>query len=311
MTETNPESEDSGEATGAAAAGPVASAYPGAGTAETSAGRPWAPGEKPPESRGEGSSADASAPHGDPRGTPKAAGEGSTSRPSAPAEQPIGADWPRFQSHKVIRAAKIVGVVHDTSTGDITSLSVRAGDGAPEGFTPTQAGMEGRVSIGDYALIYPDGFKSVSPAQSFEEGYSPYEDGPAAKKTVGTSLGIEVAEDGTGTVEATLAGETQPSVALPAGHRFFSLIPEMIRTFLRDVAGATEAPAALGEQPEPAVGARSRTELRTVRGAPLRPVAQPPIPPGQPPTPAQAALTPPIQPPVAGTPAPSRPANLR
>jgi hypothetical protein len=31
--------------------------------------------------------------------------------------------------------------------------------------------MMDRVTVGDYAMLYPDGFRSVSPKKAFEEGY--------------------------------------------------------------------------------------------------------------------------------------------
>ena len=38
--------------------------------------------------------------------------------------------------------------------------------------THNLGGMAERAQIGDYAILYPDGFKSVSPRKAFEEGYT-------------------------------------------------------------------------------------------------------------------------------------------
>ena len=82
-------------------------------------------------------------------------------------------EWPRYQSHKIVQAAKIVAVtVH---LGRVTAMDVRPVEGGPtEQFMPTQEGMADRVGVGDWAMLYPDGFKSVSPAKAFEEGYTIY-----------------------------------------------------------------------------------------------------------------------------------------
>ena len=80
-------------------------------------------------------------------------------------------DWPQYESHKVVRAARIVGIVQHL--GRTTSMDVQPVEGGPtEQFMPTQDGMADRVGVGDYAMFYPDGFKSVSPKKAFEEGYT-------------------------------------------------------------------------------------------------------------------------------------------
>ena len=33
--------------------------------------------------------------------------------------------------------------------------------------------MTARATMGDWAMVYPDGFKSISPAKAFEDGYTP------------------------------------------------------------------------------------------------------------------------------------------
>lgn len=78
--------------------------------------------------------------------------------------------WERYKSHKIIEAAKIVNVVPGTGTTR-TMLTVELADGTREDFLPSQPGMEDRVTVGDYAMRYPDGFRSVSPRQVFEDGY--------------------------------------------------------------------------------------------------------------------------------------------
>lgn len=80
--------------------------------------------------------------------------------------------WPKFQSHKVVRAAKIVAI-HDDGEGP-DFLWVDPGTGTLEQFVPTERAYLGRAQVGGYAVIYDndDGeFRSVSPKAAFEDGY--------------------------------------------------------------------------------------------------------------------------------------------
>ena len=82
--------------------------------------------------------------------------------------------WPQYESHKVVRAAKIIGI---PNSGD--HLIVAPSDDATESFVPTEPAMIKRAELGGYAVIYkpddkhPNGYGSVSPAKAFEDGYRP------------------------------------------------------------------------------------------------------------------------------------------
>jgi hypothetical protein len=76
-------------------------------------------------------------------------------------------EWPRYESHKIVRAAPIVGIV-----GHGVLVVRSAQDGQTQRFEPTEPAMAARASIGDYAVIYSDGYKSVSPKKAFEDGYT-------------------------------------------------------------------------------------------------------------------------------------------
>jgi hypothetical protein len=71
--------------------------------------------------------------------------------------------WKQYQSHKIVTATQIIAVSTDGKT-----LLVE-GD---EIFEPTVPAMAEKASLGDYAVIYEDGYKSVSPAAAFEDGYT-------------------------------------------------------------------------------------------------------------------------------------------
>lgn len=87
-------------------------------------------------------------------------------------------DWPEYESHKVVRAAKIVGVEKNHGGGRIVQkIWVRPAGAEFDGcgideFWPTIGEMAEKAEIGGYAVLYPDGFKSISPEKAFDEGYT-------------------------------------------------------------------------------------------------------------------------------------------
>lgn len=82
-------------------------------------------------------------------------------------------EWPEYESHKVVRAAKIVAVVFGGPDGEPIHVIVEYDGGTGQQvFVPTVPEMLKKAEIGGYAMLYPDGFKSVSPAKAFEEGYT-------------------------------------------------------------------------------------------------------------------------------------------
>lgn len=84
-------------------------------------------------------------------------------------------EMPRYQSHKKVWALKIKSIGADPS--------------APQGsfgsciFTPEEDGYapvkldaayvdKHKPEVGGYYVVYPDGYKSFSPAKAFEDGYT-------------------------------------------------------------------------------------------------------------------------------------------
>ncbi len=90
----------------------------------------------------------------------------------------------RWQSHKIVHAGKIVSItevigdaVGDGKIGPTetnTELAIETADGAVESVIP-EPKMFARYTpvVGDYYVVYDDGYASISPAKAFEEGYSP------------------------------------------------------------------------------------------------------------------------------------------
>lgn len=74
-----------------------------------------------------------------------------------------------YRSHKLIRAGKIIKwnirepntVIVEDYNGEECKIEM-----------PTNAFARGKPNLGDYIVIYSDGYRSWSPAKVFEEGYS-------------------------------------------------------------------------------------------------------------------------------------------
>lgn len=79
-------------------------------------------------------------------------------------------EMPRYQSHKKVWALKIATV---TANAVDRRLLVSFAD---EGFAPMDLAsdivMRYTPVPGDYYVVYDDGYKSISPAKAFEEGYT-------------------------------------------------------------------------------------------------------------------------------------------
>ena len=85
-------------------------------------------------------------------------------------------EMPRYQSHKKVWALKIKSIaIERRMDGKVTFM--------PEepGFAPIEISQEylkkHNPQVGGYYVVYKDGYKSFSPAEAFEEGYSLIEGG--------------------------------------------------------------------------------------------------------------------------------------
>lgn len=77
---------------------------------------------------------------------------------------------PRWQCHKVVRAAKITALGLPTSGGMVLEL----GELGTTFVTDEWVGKHTAdlSVIGSYLVVYADGYTSLSPAKAFEEGYT-------------------------------------------------------------------------------------------------------------------------------------------
>lgn len=101
------------------------------------------------------------------------------------------AELPRWQCHKVVRAAKVMSIAYERANGAgaaILEVAVRyVADSATDRFKfDEQEAPTGRATVtvgeeyvrkhnpnvGGYYVRYEDGYESFSPAAAFEAGYS-------------------------------------------------------------------------------------------------------------------------------------------
>jgi hypothetical protein len=81
----------------------------------------------------------------------------------------VGAEMPRYRSHKIIHALKIEGLFYQPD-GSALLTPAEAGYAT---FSLDKAYVEKhQPKAGGYYVVYADGYKSWSPAKAFEEGYT-------------------------------------------------------------------------------------------------------------------------------------------
>jgi hypothetical protein len=76
-------------------------------------------------------------------------------------------DWPHYQSHRIVQAARIVGFNADRSKAIVQARK----DGPEEEFAPSVPAMLEKAEINGFAMHYDDGFRSIIPQAAFESGY--------------------------------------------------------------------------------------------------------------------------------------------
>ena len=79
----------------------------------------------------------------------------------------------RWRSHKIVTAGEIGRLVSDPPGGKVVALIVTCSDGSAAEFCPGDKFFaRGTPSLGDYYVVYGDGYASWSPRKAFEEGYA-------------------------------------------------------------------------------------------------------------------------------------------
>ena len=78
-------------------------------------------------------------------------------------------ELPRYRCHKEVRALKIEAIAdRETGGGLLYPVDKRY---APIPLSPEYV-QKHKPEPGGYYVVYKDGYKSFSPAQAFEEGYT-------------------------------------------------------------------------------------------------------------------------------------------
>ena len=99
------------------------------------------------------------------------------------------APWPKYTCRKIVQATPIVWI-GEILANMLVNVKLPAvilvepyGDGVWEAFLPTEPAMIEHAEVGAYAVVYDDGYRSVSPKAAFEAGYdliAPPEPAPPA-----------------------------------------------------------------------------------------------------------------------------------
>jgi hypothetical protein len=121
-------------------------------------------------------------------------------------------DWPKYESHKnkVVQAAQIIWIDRDQA-GEVLEIQVRPVGGDLESFWPTVDEMAQKAEVGGWAILYPDDFRSISPAKQFEEGYTLLPDElsipmePSLHARIASAINCASAENGSNTPDYLLA----------------------------------------------------------------------------------------------------------
>jgi len=92
-------------------------------------------------------------------------------------------DLPKYKCNKVVEGAKITDVnVYDSDANAELTLDVNGED-----VVINVSGVyidRHQPRAGGYYVKYKDGYESFSPAEAFEEGYSPMADSPDIKLNI-------------------------------------------------------------------------------------------------------------------------------
>jgi len=87
-----------------------------------------------------------------------------------------GREMPRYKCHKQVWALKISAIKRDGDGEDRESDGSAVITPAEDGYAPFKVDHEymrkHKPQVGGYYVVYADGYKSWSPADAFEEGYT-------------------------------------------------------------------------------------------------------------------------------------------
>jgi hypothetical protein len=88
----------------------------------------------------------------------------------------VSVEMPKYKCHKEVWALKIESIVRDGDREDRESDGSALITPQEEGYAPFRVEADylhkHKPQVGGYYVVYKDGYKSFSPADAFEDGYS-------------------------------------------------------------------------------------------------------------------------------------------
>jgi hypothetical protein len=88
----------------------------------------------------------------------------------------VSVEMPKYKCHKEVWALKIESIVRDGDGEDRESDGSALITPQEEGYAPFRVEADylhkHKPQVGGYYVVYKDGYKSFSPADAFEDGYS-------------------------------------------------------------------------------------------------------------------------------------------
>jgi len=79
---------------------------------------------------------------------------------------------PRYKCHKEVWALKIAAIEREPRTNLGAAIITPMDDGYTPFTVDAEYILKHQPSVGGYYVVYEDGYKSFSPGQAFEEGYT-------------------------------------------------------------------------------------------------------------------------------------------
>jgi hypothetical protein len=82
-------------------------------------------------------------------------------------------EMPKYECHKKVWALKIAAIDYNQSEDDTITATITPADDGYAPFVVDEAYTnKHKPEVGGYYVVYEDGYKSFSPAGTFESGYT-------------------------------------------------------------------------------------------------------------------------------------------
>jgi len=86
----------------------------------------------------------------------------------------ISREMPKYKCHKEVWALKIDAIEFESNSAENSTAIIRPANDGYAPFVVSREYMEKHKPVaGGYYIVYENGYKSFSPADAFESGYTP------------------------------------------------------------------------------------------------------------------------------------------